>query len=124
MGSGKTLPLAVLAAAALLTANARAVAASGSVPGNPLRGKALFVRPGIFCASCHRLKAAGSAGRDGPNLDQSKPSYARIVEAVTKGHIPTQRWPTGMPAYAGSHAAITKAQIHDVAAFVYAATHR
>jgi mono/diheme cytochrome c family protein len=118
------LPLATLAAAALLTTSALAVAAGPSVQGNPARGKALFHRPGIFCASCHALKAAGSIGRDGPNLDKAKPSYASIVEVVTKGRSPTRRWPTGMPRYAGAHAVMTKAEIQDVAAFVYGATHK
>jgi len=97
------------------------------VPGNPTRGKALYVRAGIFCGSCHTLKAARSTGRDGPNLDKSKPSYARIFEAVAKGSKPTRRWPTGMPAYSGRYRAygqITKGQIQDVAAFVYTATHK
>ena len=121
MGPRTLLPLAVLAAAALLTASALAVAA---VPGNPVRGKALFVRPGLFCGSCHMLKAAKSTGRDGANLDKARPSYARIVEFVTKGSNPTRRWPTGMPAYGGRYANMTKAEIQDVAAFVYNATHR
>ena len=123
MGSRTGFLLAALAAAALLTASASAVRGGASVPGNPVRGKALFHRPGIFCSSCHTLKAAKSTGRDGPNLDRAKPTYARIVERVTKGRSPTRRWPTGMPRYAGAHAVITKAQIQDLAAFVYTATH-
>src|SRR5947208_13461264 len=93
--------LPAFAAAAVLTASAFAVTAGSSVRGNPARGKALFVRPGVFCASCHTLKAARSTGRDGPNLDKSKPSYARIVDAISKGGSRTKRWPTGMPAYFG-----------------------
>ena len=124
MGSRTALLLAILAAAALLTAGAFASASEVSVPGNPVRGKALFLRPGVFCGSCHTLKAARSTGRDGPNLDKAKPGYARILKLVTKGRSPTRRWPTGMPAYAGPHAVLTKTLIQDVAAFVYAATHR
>jgi mono/diheme cytochrome c family protein len=104
-----------------LTASALAVAA---VPGNSANGKALYVRAGLFCSSCHMLKAAGSVGRDGPNLDQAKPSYATIVDFVTKGRKPTRRWPTGMPAYGGRSAELTKARIKDIAAFVYNATHK
>jgi mono/diheme cytochrome c family protein len=127
MAPRKTVALAALAAAALLSASALAHAAEASVPGNPTRGKALYLRAGIFCGSCHTLKAARSTGRDGPNLDKSKPSYARIVEAVAKGNTPTRRWPTGMPAYAGRNRAygqITKGQIQDLAAFIYTATHK
>jgi mono/diheme cytochrome c family protein len=123
MGPRTALLLAALAAAALLTATALGAAAGASVPGNPTRGKAFFSRPGVFCASCHTLKAAKSRGRDGPNLDKAKPSFARIVERVTKGRDATRRWPTGMPRYGGAHAVLTKAQIRDVAAFVYTATH-
>ena len=80
----------------------------------------------LGCSSCHTLKAARSTGRDGPNLDKSKPSYARIVDAITKGSSPTKRWPTGMPAYsgrAGAYGELTKARIQDLAAFIYTATH-
>jgi mono/diheme cytochrome c family protein len=96
---------------------------SAAARGTPARGKTLFVRPGVFCASCHILKAVHSTGRDGPNLDRAKPTYARIVAAVSTGTAPTRRWPTGMPRYAGRNAVLTKAEIQDVAAFVFAATH-
>ena len=117
------LALAAVAAAALVTASAFAIGGT-AVPGNPVRGKALFVRPGLFCGSCHTLKAARSTGRDGANLDNAKPGYAKIVEFVTKGSTPTRRWPTGMPGFGGRHAELTKAEIQDIAAFVYNATHR
>ena len=124
MGSRIPLLLAALVAAALLTASALAVSDGAAVQGNPTRGKALFSRPGLFCASCHTLKAAKSRGRDGPNLDKAKPSYALIVDRVTKGRVASKRWPAGMPAFAGAHASVTKAQIRDLAAFIYTATHR
>jgi mono/diheme cytochrome c family protein len=111
--------LVVLGAA---TASAAAFGAGG--PGNAARGKALFSRAGLFCASCHTLKAAGSTGRDGPNLDKAHPSYARIVDFVTNGRPPTKRWPTGSPGFGGPRHELTKAEIQDLAAFVYAATHR
>src|SRR5580693_4752714 len=114
--------LAVVAAVAALVGGPFAVAAS--VPGNAVIGKALFVRSGLFCASCHTLKAAASTGRDGPNLDHAKPGYATIVEVVTKGRNPSRRWPTGMPGYGGPHGEIPKADLQDLAAFVYTATHK
>jgi len=118
MGPRTAAPLGALAAAAVLAASALA---GGSVRGNPTTGKALFLRAGVFCGSCHTLKAAKSTGRDGPNLDRAKPSYARIVEIVAKGSSPSRRWPTGMPGYARE---IPKARIQDIAAFVYGATHK
>jgi len=116
--------LVAFAATASLAAAALAVTAGASVPGNPTAGKTLFVRSGLFCSSCHTLKAAGSKGRSGPNLDQTKLAYATIVEIVTKGGKPSKQWPTGMPAYAGPHAELDKARIEDIAAFIYNATHK
>jgi mono/diheme cytochrome c family protein len=116
--------LAAVAAAASLAGGALAVASKVSVPGNAVVGKALFLRAGLFCASCHALKAAGSTGRDGQNLDRARPGYATIVQVVTKGRSPSRRWPTGMPGYGGLHGEVSKALIQDIAAFVYTATHR
>jgi mono/diheme cytochrome c family protein len=121
--------LAAFVVAALMSASALAVATGPSVRGNPTAGKALFVRPGVFCSSCHTLKAVRSNGRDGPNLDKTKPSYAKIVEAVSKGSSPTRRWPTGMPRYSAQGGVmragdLTKTEIQNLAAFVYTATHR
>ena len=113
--------LVVLAVAGLPAAGALAGGAGGSVRGNPANGKALFLRAGVFCGSCHTLKAAKSTGRDGPNLDKAKPTYARIVEIVSKGSKSSSRWPTGMPGYRSE---LGKARIQDIAAFVYGATHR
>jgi mono/diheme cytochrome c family protein len=121
MSPRTVVSLAALAASALLTASALGVVARPSVRGKPAVGKALYLRAGIFCGSCHTLKAARSTGRDGPNLDKTKPSYARIVDVVTKGRIPSRRWPTGMPGYSRE---LTKAEMQDIAAFVYTATHR
>jgi Cytochrome c, mono- and diheme variants len=85
--------------------------AAPSIQGNPVAGKAVFASAG--CVSCHTLKAAGSTGTIGPNLDQLKPPYDRIVHQVEVGGGP-------MPAFKGQ---LTDAQIHDVAAFVYTSTH-
>jgi mono/diheme cytochrome c family protein len=37
------------------------------------------------CAVCHTLKAAGSNGEIGPNLDELKPSEDQVREAVKGG---------------------------------------
>jgi len=116
--------MVLLAALAASMASAIAIGSLVAVPGNPKTGKALFSRPGLFCYSCHTLKAAGSTGRDGPDLDKAKPSYARIVDFVTKGRPPSKRWPTGSPGFGGPKGELNKAEIRDIAAFVYAATHR
>jgi mono/diheme cytochrome c family protein len=115
--------LVVLAALLVLLSVGSVTASLAAVPGNPKLGKTLFLRSGVFCASCHVLKAAGSTGRDGPNLDTSKASYGEIVAAITKGHAPTKHWPEGMPRYGGKSAVLPPADIKDVAAFVYLSTH-
>jgi mono/diheme cytochrome c family protein len=79
--------------------------------GDPTAGKAVFASAG--CGGCHTLKAAGSTGTVGPNLDQLKPPLDRIVVQVDNGGGP-------MPAFKGQ---LTDKQIQDVAAFVYASTH-
>lgn len=79
--------------------------------GDPTAGKAVFASAG--CGGCHTLKAAGSTGTVGPNLDQLKPPLDRIVTQVDNGGGP-------MPAFKGQ---LTDKQIQDVAAFVYASTH-
>jgi len=37
------------------------------------------------CGVCHALKAAGSDGQIGPNLDILKPQMLQIINAVTNG---------------------------------------
>jgi mono/diheme cytochrome c family protein len=83
----------------------------GEVQGDPAAGKAIFGSAG--CASCHTLSAAGSTGTVGPNLDQLKPAYDRIVTQVTNGGAV-------MPPFKGQ---LSDEQIHDVAAFVFTSTH-
>jgi cytochrome c6 len=69
-------------------------------------GKLIFGNAG--CGGCHTLKDVGSTGNVGPNLDQLKPSKARVVKQVTNGG-------KIMPAFKGR---LTKAQIDAVAAYV------
>ena len=85
-----------------------------AVQGDPVAGKAVFTGT-AGCKNCHTLKAAGSTGTVGPNLDQltPKPSYARIVRQVVNGG-------KIMPPFKGT---LNDTQIHDVAAFVYKSIH-
>jgi mono/diheme cytochrome c family protein len=69
-------------------------------------GKALFSSAG--CGSCHTLKAAGSTGTVGPNLDQSTITEPDEVKQITDGG-------GGMPAFKGQ---LSAAQIKALANFV------
>jgi cytochrome c6 len=51
--------------------------------GDATAGKAVFASAG--CTACHTLKAAGATGTVGPNLDNAKPPFERVVERVTLG---------------------------------------
>jgi len=68
-------------------------------------GKTIFSSE---CASCHTLKAAGSSGTVGPNLDQLKPALAVVQRQVTNGGAV-------MPAFKGK---LSQQQIAAVAKFV------
>lgn len=68
-------------------------------------GKQVFTQN---CGSCHTLKAAGTTGTVGPNLDDAKPAAALVVTRVTNGQ-------GAMPAFKGQ---LTPAQIAAVAKFV------
>jgi cytochrome c553 len=78
--------------------------------GDAAAGKAVFASAG--CTSCHTLKAAGSSGTVGPNLDQAKPTLALVLDRVTNGKAP-------MPPFKGQ---LSDKQIQDVAAYVVAST--
>ena len=42
---------------------------------------------GERCNNCHTLAAANTAGKVGPNLDQLKPPYALVLNAIQTGRI-------------------------------------
>ena len=86
-----------------------APAAGGTAAaGDPVAGKKVFTT--IGCAACHTLKDAGSSGTIGPNLDQRKPTAAKIRDRVTNGK-------GAMPAF-GKSGQLTAKQIDDVVAYV------
>jgi mono/diheme cytochrome c family protein len=85
----------------------------GAPAGDAAAGKQVFATAG--CGGCHTLKAAGSSGNVGPNLDDVKPDEALIKDRVENGKPP-------MPAF-GKSGQLTQKQIDDVVAFVYTSTH-
>jgi cbb3-type cytochrome c oxidase subunit III len=90
--------------------------ASGQIidPANPPKptqpgstdGQTVFATAG--CTGCHTLKAAGSTGTVGPNLDEAKPSKELVIDRVTNGQ-------GGMPSFKGQ---LSEAQIQAVADYV------
>jgi mono/diheme cytochrome c family protein len=78
----------------------------GGGGGDPDAGKEVFASAG--CGSCHTLSDAGTTGTIGPNLDESMPDEALVVDRVTNGA-------GAMPAFEGQ---LTEQQITDVAAYV------
>ena len=61
---------------------------------------------------CHTLKAAGSSGNVGPNLDDAKPDLALVVDRVTNGK-------GAMPSFKGQ---LSDQEIADVAQYVVDST--
>ena len=76
-------------------------------------GKNIFLNK-AYCASCHSLADAGSVGNIGPNLNEIKPDYIRILNAVTIG-IGT------MQAYQGI---LTDKEIESVVHYVFESTNK
>lgn len=74
--------------------NAKAArSASAGKPAAAPPGRALFAST---CGSCHALKAAGTSGSVGPNLDQLKPDAAGVTAAIAKGGTGSGRMPPGL----------------------------
>jgi sulfite dehydrogenase len=70
-------------------------------------GKKVFASTG--CGVCHRMKAAGTTGTLGPNLDKSELSRTAIENVITSGK-------NAMPPYKKT---LTAKQIDDVSEFVF-----
>lgn len=85
-------------------------AGAGEPEGDAAAGEAVFTSAG--CGGCHTLGAAGSSGKVGPNLDETKPDGALVVERVTNGK-------GAMPSFSGQ---LDETQIEDVAAYVVGST--
>ena len=66
------------------------------------------------CGTCHTLKATGSEGQIGINLDQLKPSMQQVVSAVTHGN-------GVMPSFEGT---LSSEEIEAVSYFVSTSTNQ
>ena len=81
----------------------------GGAQGNAQAGETIFAEQG--CSGCHTLKAANASGTICPNLDDTKPSFDKVVERVTNGK-------GAMPSFKGQ---LSDAQIQAVATYVSSA---
>ena len=66
------------------------------------------------CGMCHTLKAAGSEGQIGINLDQLKPLMSQVIMAVTNGN-------GVMPTFEGM---LSSEEIEAVSYFVFTSTNQ
>ena len=80
------------------------------VEGDAAAGEAVYVSAG--CGGCHTLEAAGSSGTVGPNLDDSQPDAALVVDRVTNGA-------GAMPAFGDQ---LSEEEIANVSAYVVEST--
>ncbi len=80
---------------------------TGAAGSDPV-GRVVFTEN---CGSCHTLADAGTTGTVGPDLDQSQPAEALVVERVTNGQ-------GVMPPFEG---VLTEEEITEVAVYVSAA---
>jgi cytochrome c553 len=78
----------------------------GSGSGSSAPGGKVFASAG--CGTCHTLKAAGSKGQVGPNLDELKPDASTVEHQVRTGG-------NGMPSFSSK---LSTKEIAQVAAFV------
>ena len=83
---------------------------TSSVQGDASAGEQVFASAG--CGGCHTLKAAGSSGNVGPNLDDAKPDAGLVTQRVTNGK-------GAMPSFKDQ---LNEKQIADVVAYVVAST--
>jgi mono/diheme cytochrome c family protein len=122
-GATVALLAAAMAVAVVTPAALARLATTPKLVGSPTAGKSIF---NANCAACHTLRAAGSVGMIGPDLDKLVLTEATIIKQVTNGGsalmgAAASKYTTQMVAYKG---VLSTAQIDDVAAFVYASTHK
>ncbi|HUO71848.1 MAG TPA: cbb3-type cytochrome c oxidase subunit I [Solirubrobacteraceae bacterium] len=102
------IAIAPVAAVAIKRGNAKSTAAAPA--GSAAAGAVLFSQT---CSACHTLAAAGASGTVGPNLDQLKPSQARVLNALKIGGTGDGRMPANL--YTGTQALAVAKYVSSVA---------
>jgi cytochrome c6 len=90
-------------------------AAAGPQPkGDLIAGRDAFLIGAVpRCGSCHTLADAGTTSQAGPNLDEAKPTYEEVLDAMAEG-------PGAMPKYGDVSMEVQT----NIAAYVEYATHQ
>jgi len=83
---------------------------TSTLEGDAAKGEAVFASAG--CGGCHTMEAAGTSGSVGPNLDDSQPEAALVVDRVTNGR-------GAMPSFGDQ---LSEQEIADVAQYVVDST--
>jgi mono/diheme cytochrome c family protein len=111
-------PLLVLAA---LAATVVAASGCGTTTADTARGRNLFIQK---CGVCHTLAEAGSAGTQGPNLDDAFASAREsgqnsdTIEGIVKAQVEFPRPENGDPAVSMPSDIVTGQDLDDVIAYV------
>jgi len=96
----------------------RRTVGSGAVPGSQPKGDLIAGRDAFLigaeprCGECHTLADAGTTGKVASKLDERKPTYEEVLDAIDEG-------PGAMPSYAD----ISMEVKTNIAAYVESATH-
>ena len=91
----------------------------GAAPGLQPKGDLIAGRDAFLigavprCGSCHTLADAGTTSQAGPNLDEAKPTYEEVLDAIAEG-------PGAMPKYGDVSMEVQT----NIAAYVEYATHQ
>lgn len=90
--SGATLAIAAVSAVFGIAIPAAVLASGGDqdrkagggveLSSSQAEGRRLFT---YNCGVCHTLKSAGTSGRVGPNLDETRPAKGLVLDAIEKG---------------------------------------
>jgi mono/diheme cytochrome c family protein len=111
-------PLLVLA---VLAATVVAASGCGTTTADTARGRSLFIQK---CGVCHTLAEAGSAGTQGPNLDDAFASAREsgqnsdTIEGIVKAQVEFPRPGNGDPAVSMPSDIVTGQDLDDVIAYV------
>ena len=110
-GGGETVePLPETVVGSVPAATTSEEPPTSTLEGDAANGETVYASAG--CGGCHTMEAAGSSGSVGPNLDDSQPDFALVVDRVTNGR-------GAMPAFGDQ---LSEQEIADVAQYVVDST--